>query len=109
MGIGEMTAIIVGPAPALSYPFHQPIATVIGTGVTLWRVYRCPFIGPFRFLVMGTLLTDIQRGRHTARKISIGDWIMRYAKGITTERMVPAGSKSRMTTRTSPASSVNSA
>ena len=99
-----MTVIIAVRGPSIQLPFTRPLVTVIGNGLILR-----PFIGPFRFLVMGTLLTDIQRGRHTARKISLGDWIMRYAKGITTERMVPAGSKSRMTMRTSPASSVNSA
>lgn len=100
-----MAAIIVGPVPALQYPLTQPIATVIGNGLILR-----PFIGPFQLLVIGILLTaTLLRGRPTAGKISIGDWIMRYANGITTERMVPAGSKSRMTTRASPASSVNSA
>lgn len=105
-----MTVIIAVRGRSIQYLFTRPLVPVIGNGVTLRRAYRHPFTGRFQLLAIGIPLTAILlRGRPTARKNSTGDWITRYAKGTTTERMVPAGNKLRMTMHTSPALSVNSA
>lgn len=90
------------------------VVTLIGAGVTLRGPYRYPLIHPHEFLLMAIPLMDIRlmdiqlRGPPTAR-ISISDWIMRGAKRLTIERMVPAGNNWRKTMHASPGLSVNSA